>query len=150
MKSAAIRRVDKDVDLSIERVVGFTGTRTGMTRHQHDTVTTLLERLSQTNAVTHGDCLGADAEFDAIAAKLGIIRIARPGRDKHGESPYRAYCDAEIVAPTLTYQGRNRVIVATSYLLIACPKGEMELRSGTWSTIRYAESRNSPVALIRP
>lgn len=56
-------------------VIGFTGTRHGMTNAQRDTVLKLLsEKLTPSSAV-HGDCVGADADFDAICTSLDIWHV---------------------------------------------------------------------------
>jgi predicted Rossmann fold nucleotide-binding protein DprA/Smf involved in DNA uptake len=43
---------------------------------------------------------------------------------------------------------RNRAIVNSSGLLIAAPAGEEILRSGTWSTVRYARSKDKRVRIL--
>ena len=74
------------------KIVGFTGTQAGMSENQK----MLWQRFLLEHGVEevhHGDCIGADAEADAIAADLGIRRAAHPcmipGK--------RAYCKAEII-----------------------------------------------------
>jgi len=132
-------------------ILGFTGTRAGMTYEQSVKVTGLLIKIHPGNAV-HGDCTGADKDFDDICKGLGIFREVFPGKDRNGLSPSRAFCDAEIRHPVLPYLVRDRIIVEKAKLgLIACPKGKTEeRRSGTWTTVRYARSMLRPIYIIFP
>ena len=126
--------------------VGFTGTRKGMTGYQQQAV---QEFLVDTNVseVHHGDCIGADAEFDRIAESLGIPRVAHPC----DIMSQRAYCKAETVLPSERPLTRNKAIVDSVQFMLAAPKeiGEV-LRSGTWATIRYARKSARPVRIIFP
>lgn len=111
----------------------------------------------------HGDCVGGDATFDALAeaVEVGAIHI-HPGVDSNGMSPNRAYCgdygnnayrdDPDTVwYPAKPYLERNDDIAEASDVLIACPKAkEEQLRSGTWSTVRRARKRGKLVILIYP
>jgi predicted Rossmann fold nucleotide-binding protein DprA/Smf involved in DNA uptake len=75
-----------------------------------------------------------------------VPRHAHPGPD----GPARAYCEAEEVRPQRPYLDRNRDIVAASDVLIACPKGPEQRRSGTWSTVRYARQARLPILIVWP
>jgi len=122
-------------------VVGFTGTWRGMTLEQIRAVKALLEELDPTD-VHHGDCIGADENFDDLARDHGAHRVAFPGTDSRGRSPKRAYCLTEHERPAAPYLERNRAIVDSSDYLVACPGEFVErTRSGTWSTVRYARGR---------
>ena len=35
-------------------------------------------------------------------------------------------------------------------MLVACPKGPEEVRSGTWSTVRFARKRGKRIVIIMP
>lgn len=132
-------------------ILGFTGTRAGMTYKQTVAVTGFLTKIDPGNAV-HGDCTGADEDFDNICKALGIFREVFPGKNNQGDSPNRAFCDAEIIHPVLPYLVRDRIIVEKAKLgLIACPKGKTEeRRSGTWTTVRYARNMLRPIYIIFP
>lgn len=134
--------------------VGFTGTRVGMTSAQRASVKRVLQYLQARHVsltAEHGDCEGADAEFDEIAAELGIPRHLYPSNLPQT----RARCDLrgaiQVTEPAPPLQ-RNGWIVEAVGVLIATPKGYVEeLRSGTWSTIRRARKRKSlPVLVITP
>lgn len=100
--------------------------------------------------VHHGCCDGSDAEFHAIAYDAGC-RI-------HGHPPtnpvYRAALTfrlTDIVHPEKPYLERNRDIVSATEALIAAPGEAVEqLRSGTWSTVRYARSIGRRVYVVLP
>jgi hypothetical protein len=124
--------------------IGFTGTRKGMTSAQRDVIEELLVEYQPTE-VHHGDCIGADAQFDGIAKKLKICRVIHPP----DRAIYRAFCKGEVVLPERPYLDRNYDIVNTVDIMIACPAGTQEiLQSGTWSTVRCARTCLSISKLI--
>jgi hypothetical protein len=133
-------------------VVGFTGARDGMTPAQAQAVDELLGRLADghpTRALCglHGDCVGADAQFDAICKRRAIAVKIRPA----SIPGMRAGCDSEAIAEPRPPLVRNREIVGDSELLLACPRTREEvLRSGVWATIRAMRRKGGPVYLIAP
>lgn len=125
-------------------IIGFTGTRKGMTIQQLNQVENLLSK--KIIEVHHGDCIGADMEFYSIALKKNIpICIHPPLIDK-----YRAFCKGAIkVYEKKEYLERNHDIVDISDILIATPFEMLEkLRSGTWATIRYALKQEKKIRII--
>jgi len=128
-------------------VVSFTGTRDGMTPEQIEVFGILLYELKPFWFV-HGDCVGADAEAHAVAMSLGVDVIKRPANLKHS----RAFCKGgRVVAPPEPPLNRNKKIVNDGGHLVACPSGyEEKLRSGTWSTVRYARKIGKPLTIIWP
>ena len=51
----------------------------------------------------------------------------------------RVFCSADEALAPLPYLTRNKQIVDASEVLVACPQSaKEEMRSGTWSTVRYA------------
>jgi hypothetical protein len=95
----------------------------------------------------HGDCIGADAEADAIARKLGLAIVVHPPTDPKK----RAFCSqpGDRTHAPLPYLVRNHAIVEACNLLIAAPHTDREvLRSGTWATIRYARSLGVTVLIL--
>jgi len=126
-------------------VVGFTGTREGMTPAQKETVRKILLGVTGGFWAVHGDCVGADAEFHSICLAMreqvssagphcyGIT--IRPGT---GET-LRAFCTGDITHPPRHPLDRNEDIVKECYVLIAAPKEWPEVqKSGTWATVRRA------------
>lgn len=128
---------------------GFTGTRSGMTPDQAKTIRGILVE-NEVMIVNHGDCVGADAQFDDIARSLGIVRRLYPSNLES----MRAHCESR-GASLVTYPApplvRNEWILRASEALIAAPKEYHEqLRSGTWSTIRKASKMRLRVLLVYP
>ena len=136
----------RDPNVNADTVVGFTGTREGMTDAQKATV---LEALGHYRAVEvhHGDCVGADADFDKLARQHGAVVIVHPPEDPR----LRAYCTTAVVYPERPYLDRNRDIVDVSELLIATPKEDGErYKGGTWYTIHYARKAGRGVLVVWP
>ena len=126
-------------------IVGFTGTRQGMNDFQKSQVQQFLSGLVSTE-VHHGDCLGADEDFDAIAYQRGLKIVIHPPEN----STHRAWCsDGEVLKPK-PYIVRNHDIVDACDVLLACPSGPEVVRSGTWATIRYAKKQGKNVIIIYP
>lgn len=131
-------------------VVGFTGTREGMTPTQKIAVAQMFRDASVIEA-HHGDCIGGDEDFHNIAQIAGVrIEIHPPENTK-----LRAYCQgAAFVHPPRPYLVRNRVIVNSVQVMIACPKEEYEplpsRGQGTWSTIRYARKCDVLLRIVWP
>lgn len=137
-------------------ILGFTGTRQGMTTAQRKTVLSLIKRIDP-DKVLHGDCTGSDAEFHAmIIAYRGGILAERPRpviAIRPSDRASRAYCEgAELIYPPKSPLDRDREIAKDSDSMIATPKGfEEEVRSGTWATIRYFRLyKNKTLYIVQP
>ncbi len=131
-------------------IVGFTGTRNGMTTEQLETVEFYLKKLKP-DSVVHGDCLGADYDFDELSAELGIERGIRPCTFEN----MRMHCEtrgAKILAEPKRPMARNRDIVADADYLLACPPNKERIKSGsgTWATIGFGEKARIDVIVIYP
>ena len=128
--------------------IGFTGTRKGMTFEQKKQLVKYLLTVSKHDKeFHHGDCIGADAEAHRIAVQCGFSIYKHPPED----DSYRAYCFLGDEYEPKEYLARNKDIVNTTDVLIATPKSNKEeIRSGTWSTVRYAEKNNKEVIIISP
>jgi len=128
--------------------IGFTGTRYGMTEQQRMIVQAIVEVLAMTHPITahHGDCVGADAEFHAIALRAGARLVIHPPVDES----HRAFCKpADEWRAALTHLARNRAIVIESTVMIATPYEETrQERGGTWYTVDRAERAGRPLALV--
>ena len=127
--------------------VGFTGTREGMTPEQKGSFQKLIKDLGVTE-LHHGDCVGADSDAHDLSSVYIECHI-HPCYFSH----MRAYKETkpEFVYPIKPPLERNKDIVNFSDALIATPKESYQvLRSGTWSTIRYANAIGKQVYLIIP
>lgn len=127
--------------------IGFTGTQQGMTDAQKDRVIKYLNSNEKAQEFHHGDCIGADAQACAIADDLNLHIVCHPPliADKRAFTKYH-----EIREP-LDYLARNKAIVHETELILATPKEHNEvIRSGTWSTIRYARKIGRPLIVIFP
>jgi hypothetical protein len=126
--------------------VGFTGTRIGMTRPQMMGVGALLRSLNPFE-VHHGDCVGADADFDMLAKLLDIPVVIHPPENPE----HRAFCAGGTILPARPYLDRNEDILRATNLLIATPKEYRNPgRGGTWWTIEKAKERYRKVKLVFP
>lgn len=138
-------------------IIGFTGTRTGMNDDQKRIVRTIVEayvakfggRDAEVVAALHGNCIGADEQFDDICSDAGIRRMLRPCTwtgTQAGCEHRGAYAIADPVRPLQ----RNRDIVADASIMIAAPPNLEELKqgSGTWATVRYTRRASKPLFLV--
>ena len=127
--------------------VGVTATQEGLTDRQRFLVRDQLIALNCTE-LHHGDCIGGDAEIHEIAWDMGIAIVIHPPI----KTNKRAFCrGAILVHEPYDYLVRNRHIVDATEFLIGCPNTRKEkLRSGTWSTLRYARKMGKPLIVLGP
>lgn len=130
-------------------IVGFTGTREGMTKPQLATVCSLLGVVGVDEG-HHGDCVGGDAQFHGLCMGRVPVVIHPPANAR-----LRAWCKGAFrVEQAKPFLERNKDIVRESTVLIGAPKEMHEpntiVGSGTWSTIRYGWSRAIPVYVVLP
>lgn len=126
--------------------LGFTGTQRGMTELQKTLVKELIKAWAPTE-LHHGDCIGADATASTFAELAGIRIIKHPplNTSKQANMPY------DESRPAQDYLVRNKNIVNETLQLLATPGEETEqLRSGTWSTIRYARKLGRKITIVFP
>ncbi|MAH50157.1 hypothetical protein CMI37_30330 [Candidatus Pacearchaeota archaeon] len=132
--------------------IGFTGTRNGMTDYQRDVVEHFLSCLSSDIpiAIHHGGCVGADEEFHIAARRFTLVcTIIHHRPENTSQQAVGLVYNAD--RPARPYLDRNHAIVDESEYLIATPAGMREvMRSGTWSTIRYARKQGVPHLIIPP
>ena len=129
-------------------IVGFTGTRQGMTAAQQSTLEEELRRLYLLpTEFHHGDCIGADEQAHALALDLNYLVVLHPPT----KIRFRAFCSgASATRAPHPYIWRNHNIVNECNQLFACPESDERLRSGTWATIRYARKQGKPTYIITP
>lgn len=140
-------------------VVGFTGTRFGMTEAQRVELINALRQL-QPDEFHHGDCIGADVEAAYIvwgeplnpdprkSTRVDTKIICHPPVD---ESSRGFFPHNSGMRPPLPFLQRNKAIVEASTWVIACPReAKHQTRGGTWFTIDYAHDRRKPCLTICP
>lgn len=130
-------------------ILGFTGTRAGMTDKQRESVAEFL-RVNQPSVVHHGDCVGADSQFHDSA----LLLVSPPRIEVHPctLTKFRAYRKAPVIYPVKPPKDRNQDIVRAAEHLLAAPKGvaaaDSSLRSGTWQTIRMMLTARKSVTVV--
>lgn len=130
-------------------VIGVTGSRKGMNDYQINMFGYIVQGL-EVDVFRHGVCTGTD-ETSSI-----IMRNLRPDTYIIGHPPLldthlsnSAVFDA--LEDKYEYLERNKHIVDNSNLLVGIPDTDKEkLRSGTWSTIRYAKKKGVKVIILYP
>lgn len=126
---------------------GFTGTQQGMTEAQKSTLRNYLTGSS--GELHHGDCIGADSEAHDIAAECGYSIVLHPPTN-YSKRAWREV-PSHMIRREKPYLARNQDIVHDTISLIATPaEAEEQLRSGTWSTVRFARKQGKAVVLILP
>ncbi len=120
--------------------IGFTGTREGMTQHQKEQFVLKMFELLPTE-FHHGDCEGADAEaHDIVREFLPKVKIVvyPPLSFRR-----RAMKQGDVTMEPEAYIKRDYRIVDSVDFIIGAPKTDTEqIRSGSWTTIRYARKTN--------
>lgn len=130
--------------------VGFTGTSQEISIQQFTDLSAVMLWLStgydsQDIVLHHGDCVNADAIAHNMAVGLGWSVVKHPSTLSHKRA-YTSGGETREAKPPLK---RNRDIVDETQILIAVPAQRKEvLRSGTWSTVRYARTKRRPIMLV--
>lgn len=129
--------------------IGFTGSSEGITSLQRDKLRELLSAwVSERgeHVAHHGDCVGADAEFHALALELGLRVVVHPPTNPKKRAFCRGFAERR---PEKPYLDRNHDIVDSAERVIACSGTMAEVqRSGTWATVRYARKVGKPVWVV--
>lgn len=149
--------------------IGYTGTQRGMTSIQCEVVRNLV-RYKDFYA-HHGDCVGGDAQFDEIVRRAPGCRgvIVHPPKNPSKRAFVQIRHPYDTLLEEKDYLDRNKDIVdaieranqeagvgippmMTMFSFVIAGPGEpqMQTRSGTWSTYRYARSKRMPTYLIHP
>lgn len=134
--------------------IGFTGTRTGMTRQQEHCLKSELihlQHMTKWDAFEfhHGDCIGADKEARNIAFLLKFKIHCHPPSDPS----FQAFTESDVDYPPIPYKDRNRRIVfLTDYLFVAPKEYPLRESGGTYYTFNHAKQQGSykKTFLIKP
>lgn len=126
-------------------ILGITGTREGPTEEQQ---AVMAEYISDAEQVLHGDCVGVDETAHNMAKASGVPVKRYPPTNPR----LRAYCDdAEETHRQLPYLERNkRIVAACDFLLVVPNTFEEQVRSGTWSTRRWADRTGTAYVIVYP
>ena len=128
-------------------IVGFTGTRAGISEAQRAMLKRLLPGAVELH---HGDCVGADEEVHALALGLKIPIVIHPPSD----NKLRAFCKNARMMEPRPYLTRNRAIVNVAQIVVATPRTDHEplpgRGQGTWSTVRFARRMGREVIVLYP
>lgn len=139
--------------------VGFTGSQHLITDQQIMEVERLVWEI-RPKEVRHGDSIKSDAVFHMISMCCPYVQKIHLHIPENESK--RAFCDSIppriirdnlelVVWPAKPYLDRNKDIVKGSKIMIATPKEhEEQLRSGTWSTIRYAIKTKIRLIIVYP
>jgi hypothetical protein len=135
-------------------IIGFTGSREGMTPEQFDSTHKTIQAyqiITPKIVAHHGVCIGADLHFHKICEILSIYTIGHPGIRPDGKCFTRASCQCNELRLPKPFAARDRDIVDVSDILMATPSGwKEEIRSGTWATIRYARKVHHRIVIVWP
>lgn len=126
--------------------LGFTGSSTPVSSAQRMKLVGLFAQLHPF-VLHHGDCIEADHLAHMLARRLGMSIVLHPPTI----GSKRAYCDYDERRGEQPYLCRNHNIVLETEKLVAVPSSAFEqVRSGTWSTVRYARKLKRPIYIITP
>ena len=132
---------------SLNMNIGFTGSRNGLSDQQKEKIHQILDERAASH-LHHGDCIGADFDFHQIGMELNHCISIYPPKSA-GLRSFTPPNGKGQLYKEKDFLVRNRDIVDSSELLLACPETSEEVhRSGTWATIRYARKKGKELILI--
>ena len=118
-----------------------------MSQHQKEQFVLKILELSPIE-FHHGDCEGADAEaHDIVREFLPDVKIVvyPPLSFRR-----RAMCQRDVTMAPESYITRDYKIVDAVDYMLGAPKTDTEyIRSGTWTTIRYARKTGKPNIVLK-
>lgn len=135
-----------------EIVIGFTGTRLGMSDNQKENVKAFLKSISdelKIQAVIHGGCIGSDEDFHKLCE--GIPRVVLLGHPLMYPDDVSRRGDISgedvVIQESKPFLVRNRNIVKKCNILLATPY-DFKDKGGTWYTIAQARRRGKEVVIF--
>lgn len=124
--------------------LGMTGNRNGLSKKAKIAFIELVMD-GEFTSLSHGDCVGSDADTHEIATTFGLDTIIHPPKKDN----LRAHCKGTVILPEKGYFARNRDIVLTTDYLVGFPATKINPgKGGTWYTIDFALRRKLPVMII--
>jgi len=134
-------------------IIGFTGTRSGMSDKQKKEVAAELEELGCNDpdvlyTILHGGCIGADIDFhDMCSLARKEVFPGHSAKDPSDMKHRGEYPRADVIHDSQTHFKRNRDIVDRCDILIATPYNDNQ-EGGTWYTINYALKKGKDVSIF--
>ena len=127
--------------------LGVTGTRKGMNETQFNILKEFLLEDCVTKYLHQGDCIGVDNQFTLMVKDIlpQVKIVEHPPIKKRN----RAFGPYDITNTPKEYLERDKDIVNESDYLYAVPNSEEIIRSGTWTTVRYARGK-IPITIVMP
>ena len=127
--------------------IGFTGTRNGMSSNQIKEFEKLF-KSKDFEEFHHGVCIGSDKQahdhITSIKNEKNAKTVGHPPKYKK----FMAECECDYVMKPYDYLQRNKNIVDETDVMVATPDTKERVRSGTWSTIRYARKQGKKIYII--
>ena len=127
--------------------IGFTGTRHGMNDVQQKEFEKLI-KSKDFEEFHHGMCVGSDQQSHEFITAIKKIKSAKTVGHPPKFKKFMADCPCDITMKPYDYLKRNKNIVDETDILIATPDVKEKVRSGTWSTIRYARKQHKKIYII--
>ncbi len=129
-------------------IVGFTGTRHGMTKDQLNSLNDLLIKLD-CQEIHLGDCVGSDDQAADLAYGLEAEHIiCHPPTDPTHRAFNKHYT---MILQPKSHFARNRDIVDNSQVVVGTPDCRpLADRGGTAYTVRYSIKKKKSTYIIWP
>ena len=128
--------------------IGFTGTRHGMSDKQLKEFKNII-LIKEVEEFHHGMCIGSDKQaHDFIEEEKKKERKIKIVGHPPSFKKFMVECDCDIYMKPYDYLKRNKNIVDETDMLIATPDTKERVRSGTWSTVRYARKKSKKIYVI--
>ena len=134
--------------------LAVSGSRHPLTLPQRVAADRLMKEAVLEEGFTHlhmGDCVGGDLYLTQVWAQYKTATSSVIVHPPSGFTLRANWPHYLSIRPPMPYLRRNQMMVHDSEALIAAP-GQMteSVRSGTWSTIRYARQKGIPILIILP
>ena len=127
--------------------IGFTGTRHGMNDVQQKEFENIINS-KEFEEFHHGMCVGSDKQAHDFVTSIKTAKKAKTTGHPPTFKKFMADCSCDITMKPYDYLKRNKNIVDETDVLIATPDVKEKVRSGTWSTVRYARKQSKKIYII--
>lgn len=130
--------------------IGFTGTQRGLNSYQlgrlKEVLVQIVSKHPGQHQFHHGDCIGADAQAHEIALEWGYHVHVHPPLDPSKRAFVKGF---QVMNEPAPYLVRNKNIVnAVDWMIVGPLTNQQTLRSGTWSTWRFAMAREKIITML--